>query len=100
MPRLPRLAVIAAAVFTATFSVALPAQDAERSSGLCYRPRPRPRCHAFLLTNAGAYVTPTATNGETRFRGVVDWSEVAGLTLSLGTGVSVLLLALALAGSD
>lgn len=65
--------VIAAAVFTATCSVALPAQDAERSSGLCYRPRPRPRCHAFLLTNAGAYVTPTATNGDSRFRGVVDW---------------------------
>jgi len=72
--------VIALAVFTATFCAALSAQ--------CYRPRPLPRCHVFLLTNAGAYVTPTATEGETRFRGVVDWGFMVNSGPKNAYGVS------------
>ena len=73
---------------TLTFGAGLIAQEVERSSGLCFRARPRPRCQRFFVTSAGAYVTPSARRGETPFRGIVDWGFMSNSGRRHAFGVS------------
>ena len=73
---------------TLAFGAGLIAQEVERPSGLCFRARPRPRCQAFFITNAGTYVTPSARSGETPFRGIIDWGFMSNSGPGHAFGVS------------
>jgi len=68
----------ATTIVVALVGAPLAAQDPDAAArALCYRPRPLARCHAFVLTNAGGYVNPGSTGGDTRLRGFVDWGFLA-----------------------